>query len=119
MAEESINDQFYDTGENTDLIDDMADKAGTTAKAVNPAEVEETNHECPCEAKLYNAKLIACLKCDVWWHAACVGLKELTKPNISKLKSWLCPFCYELPPKAKERYTKKVDVSTLANIYQC
>ena len=72
-----------------------------------PAEEPETN-DCPCEEILYDAKCIECLKCKVWWHASCVGLVELTKGQIGKLKTWVCPLCYELPYKVKEKTSPKV-----------
>ena len=100
MAEEPAKDNIDGIGERTALLDTpviVAEDANEPAEAITP------NNDCPCEEIMYGAQLIACNKCDIWWHASCVGLVELKKANIVKLKTWLCPFCYQLPPKVKEK----------------
>ena len=79
---------------------------------VSNADSDTLADDCQCGNYDSGANCIQCLCCKRWWHYDCVGLKGLTEPNVKKMKSWRCPFCYVLPVAAKRKISKENGTNT-------
>lgn len=55
-----------------------------------------SSEKCPCEEEPDEATLIACMKCDQWYHVECVNLTGLSSKAGESLR-WECPRCYVSP----------------------
>ena len=50
--------------------------------------------------------MIACDKCEEWFHGECINVKESEAGNI---KYYYCPQCCKRDPSLKTKYRKKKD----------
>ena len=63
--------------------------------------------DCPCNQKANgiraNSVTITCAKCNVKWHAKCVGLNEMTSKESARYNEWVCACCFSMPTSCDRR----------------
>lgn len=61
---------------------------------------------CLCQEPADDRFMIACDKCEEWFHGECINVKESEAGNI---KYYYCPKCCKRDPTLKTKYRKKKD----------
>ena len=78
---------------------------------VNPGPGDLT--KCPCKAYMKDELTLKCITCKQAWHVSCVGLNEITSGALSKLKSWKCILCIDIPVSIKSKLEESLKENIL------
>ena len=69
---------------------------GVNKENVQPATSSGLQTYCTCKTTDDSGPMVACDKCDNWYHPECLGLKRLPKKKV-----WYCPACRKLMKKGQ------------------